>query len=921
MEALPKTFQPARYVKIKPRKFSIVPYRHKPKTLPDTTPFDFADGLKRVGAYLEAQSPIYRESSVLIVDYLKIRPGITAEEARFWVECFTNPQFQEPRRVPTIEEITEACRQPLESWGEFVASRLDRPLEFPSVCGIALFKLFSLEDFLTPWNRSFKPEDDRIRTAITFGFRLGWLPYLDKKAFQNLQKQLKRLLLANPLRASENESPPLCLEMVFQTGLDAETRPVVQQWLDDVSELVGEKPSSYSHIVYGLIFLLQSPELILHYFRKFNFTLSGEDEFAAWLSNIGLDGLDVLERSILLLPDYRTKQRHELCVLLGKSVVAPELAPFMFQLFQSGKEPRVGRDWLESHLIEAIVGLIGMMEREDPLSEEAASFLIDFGMDSQKEALEFYLSRAQPRVQDFMHKLKETKEKVTGFPISAATDPWFDEFLSRSNTVEALPEWCALLELPHLTIDGQPLERPLVVGLLARLRKLTVENYFESLKDPSWSEIGRKLDNTQLNEFLWSLFEMWQRTKPDWKDQWVLLALGIWGNDHTAMKLATAIQNWPSTGKLNRAEAALDVLGVIGTPTSISYVQRHALGHLPRVFSKRSKAVYERIAAERGLSTFELDDRIVPEAGLDRHCRRVLDFGPRQFTATLTPELKPVVLDAKGKKKRGLPAIEEGDDPVLAATAAREWPLFVEQITLIRDVQPRRFERAQMNGRNWLRDDFEKYVLGNPVTGNLTKHLIWRAFSKDGEFIGTFRVSEDDSYSDSHDKPFPMPEAAVIRLAHRLHFDETERARWLQLFSDYFISQPFPQLDRTVIPPSTVEISKDRITGIPDLEVQPDMNEITGKLLLLGWGLAPMQEPTKGKYFWRFLDFAKTWALAGFSFQTGPGFSFKEFLFMEGEPHDTFSAELATALPLKNLDPVLVSETLVELRTATNKGK
>lgn len=490
-----------------------------------------------------------------------------------------------------------------------------------------------------------------------------------------------------------------------------------------------------------------------------------------------------------------------------------------------------------------------------------------------------------------------------------------------NETNNAFPDWCDTQSLTLLSVTGKPLDRQHVLATLTFLAGLSWEDLIEPRKTRKWKELGATIEPDSLSRFFWDVFDRWQKTRPTPKCEWPLIALGIWGNDHTAMKLATAIQNWPATGKLNRAEVALDVLGVIGTPTALSYVQRHALGHQPVVFSRRSKAVYERIAAKRGLSTFELDDRIIPDAGLGRHWRRVFDFGPRQFTAELTGELKPVVLDAKGKRKRGFPAIEESDDPVLAATAAREWPLFVEQVTLIRDVQPRRFERALVNGRSWSRNDFEMYVLGHPVTGNLAKRLIWRAFSKDGEFIGAFRVSEDNSFGDSHDKPFAIPDDAVIKLAHRLHLDEPERQRWLQLFSEYFISQPFPQLEGTIIPPATCKISKDRITGIPDLEVQPDMNAITANLLFLGWGLAPMQEPTRGKYFWRFLDFAKTWVLAGFSYQTGAGFSFKEFLFMEGEPHDAFSAELANALPLKDLDPVLVSETLVELRTATNKGK
>ncbi len=914
MEATPRDFQPARYVLIKPKKFPAVAYRHKPRKQPEAPPFDFTDGLKRLALYFE-WDPSFP------VDPLKIKPGITTEEARFWVECFTNPKFQEPRRVPSLEEITEACRQPLEPWPEFVANRLNRPLDFPKVCGDALFKLFQVEDFLTQWKASFPSVDAGFRAAISFGFRLGWLPYLDQKEYRKFQKLVTERILASPPQEEEIRERSFFLEMACATGLNDGTRPIAKQWLDDLGEGIRTMPYLGLGLVREFIYSLKAPELILHHFRKLDLTITDKEEFAAWLSNIGLDGLDVLERSILSKSKYVEMEARRLCVLFGRSVVAPELAPFMLRLFQSGPFPQIGRNWLKAHPLESIAGLVDLIEAGDPLSNDAAQFLLEIELEGYEEALEYFLSTAHPSVREMVNKLKEVDESTAGTLISATTDPWFEEFLSRPSTVEVLPVWCIIRDLPKVTVEGQPLERPLVVGLLSRLRTLTVENYFESLKDPNWSEIGKKLDNPQINDFLWALFEMWQRSKPDWKDQWVLLSLGIWGNDHTAMKLATAIQNWPATGKLKRAEAALDVLGVIGTPTALAYVQRHALGHQPVVFSRRSKAVYERIAAERGLSTFELDDRIIPDAGLGRHWRRVFDFGSRQFTAELTGELKPVILDAKGKKKRGFPAIEDADDPALAAEAAREWPLFVERIALIRDVQPMRFERALVNGRSWARCDFEKHILGHPVTANLAKRLIWRAFSSDARFIGTFRICEDDSYSDSNDRPFPMPADAVFKLAHRLHLDEPERQRWLQLLVDYFISQPFPQLERNLIAPETIQVSKDRVTEIPDLEVQPEMNEITGNFLLLGWGLTPMLEPSKGKYFFRILDFAGVTALVGFSKDSGPGFSFKECLFLEGKPDDSFFPENVQAMSLKRVDPVVISETLVQIRTASNKGK
>jgi len=54
------------------------------------------------------------------------------------------------------------------------------------------------------------------------------------------------------------------------------------------------------------------------------------------------------------------------------------------------------------------------------------------------------------------------------------------------------------------------------------------------------------------------------------------------------------------------------------------------------------------VATERGLSEEQLEDRIVPDLGLDERGRRTFDYGPRQFRLVFGPNLKPLLRDVTG---------------------------------------------------------------------------------------------------------------------------------------------------------------------------------------------------------------------------------------------------------------------------------
>src|SRR5262249_52430225 len=77
------------------------------------------------------------------------------------------------------------------------------------------------------------------------------------------------------------------------------------------------------------------------------------------------------------------------------------------------------------------------------------------------------------------------------------------------------------------------------------------------------------------------------------------------------------------------------------------------------------------------------------------------------------------------------------------------------------------------------------------------RRLLWGAFDDKETLKQAFRVTEEREYVDVKDTAVALDYSSV-GLLHPLFLDETERAAWGELFADYEITQPFPQLGRAV---------------------------------------------------------------------------------------------------------------------------
>lgn len=305
------------------------------------------------------------------------------------------------------------------------------------------------------------------------------------------------------------------------------------------------------------------------------------------------------------------------------------------------------------------------------------------------------------------------------------------------------------------------------------------------------------LDPASAAEMAWSLFERWQAAGFPPKEGWILDALGLLGDDETVRRLSPLIRAWPGEGAHKRAVTALDVLAAIGTDVALMHLHHIAEKAKFRGLKTNARAKMDEVADALGLTAEQLADRLVPDFGLEPDGSMVLDYGPRRFRVGFDEQLKPVVADEDGTRRKALPRPNANDDPELAPVAYAAFSALKKDVRTVATDQIRRFERAMVAGRRWSGAEQRAFFVDHPLLWHLARRLVWATFDDGGAVTGSFRVAEDRTFADHHDAELTVADDAVVGIAHPLHLADTLPA-WGDLFADYEILQPFPQLGRDV---------------------------------------------------------------------------------------------------------------------------
>ncbi|MCZ2527989.1 DUF4132 domain-containing protein [Streptomyces sp. HB2AG] len=433
---------------------------------------------------------------------------------------------------------------------------------------------------------------------------------------------------------------------------------------------------------------------------------------------------------------------------------------------------------------------------------------------------------------------------------------------------------------------------------------------------PGIAVVKEVCDPESLTGFAWALFEGWRQAGMPPKDSWALNALGPLGDDGTVRRLDPLVRAWPGQGAHHRAVQALDVLAAIGTDTALLHLHGIAQRVKFKALKARAQEKIAQVAEGLGLTGEQLADRLVPDFGLDADGSTVIDYGPRRFTVGFDEQLRPYVLDEAGKRRKSLPVPGVRDDAELAPAARKHFSQLKKEVRTAAADQVRRFEAAMVTQRVWTAAEFQDLFVRHPLLWHLVRRLVW--LGESAGKVTAFRVAEDRTYADVEDETLLLPGDATVRLAHPLHLAGSLDA-WSELFADYEILQPFPQLGRPVHALTGEEAAGHRLTRFEGAKVP------TGKLLGLqrrGWERGTPEDNGVERWLSRrlgpdcYVVVAPDEGIAVGMVDTFPE-QVLETVWLDTRPGDYWPSR-EHPLRFGDLDPVTASEVLADLTELTS---
>jgi len=460
----------------------------------------------------------------------------------------------------------------------------------------------------------------------------------------------------------------------------------------------------------------------------------------------------------------------------------PRIAPLMAHAHFSAKAAgKTARSWMTAYPEETAIGLIPAAVGPAGTEREAAASALRFLTHGHRDAV---------RAAALEYGVSAIIESVTA-----------DALYELPKKVKKLPDFWSASSVTRPLLAGRThaLPEPAVTALAEMLS-------FTDLAFPyAGIELVRQAcDPQSLAEFSWDLFQLWRAVGAPSKHGWAMAALGHFGDDEVARKLAALIRKWPGEGGHKRALKGLDILAAIGTDIALMHLHGISLKLKFKALKKAAGAKIAQVAEDRGFTPEELADRLVPDLDLDNAGSMVLDFGPRTFTVGFDESLQPVVRDASGKRLKRLPKPGASDDAELAKGATSRWKALRKNAKALSRDQILRFEQAMCTRRRWDVATWRTFMLEHPFLIHVVRRLIWATYV-DGEVTATFRVGEDRTFTDARDEACPLADDAQIGIPHVLELDADILDSWGEILGNYEILQPFAQLGRDTYAPTDAE--------------------------------------------------------------------------------------------------------------------
>lgn len=791
---------------------------------------------------IEQLSTLKKGSSWWTVDWTNqnIPLFMSKQEAHFWflaLSCMEVLEHEEKKDKRTIQKLQDFLNsQTLD--GNLTLEKAMNLLEReedtwkekritpPSYIALSFYHLFGLEKvihFLATYNhpQAMKQEDYNNGSYYEGFSRL--LPILDESERKLCKELIKPHLKQKELEKGDIISPFL---IALDLGMKDELLPIVESWKS-------REPSirySYSEYRKNIIFLFQDSETVKRQMRKIGHLLKSVEELKLWIAITQYSDLEWVALSIkTVFNDYYNEQYKEMLkFFLG--IKATEVARPLLYLYALPKLAAETKNWFIECPYFAIEGLIpAVLDEDKKISELAVEILQSLFARGYGEIILKEKDKHSAEIQEKIKNEILENSTFTAEPFDDSTTPtWLSDAIKTVPKGKAI-SWVVPEELPPILIQKKKLSSSQIAAVLTELKEKGLEESSTLLKN-----LKEHAESTNLDNFVWKLFELWISLGASNKDKWAFTALGKLGGDRIALKLTPMIKVWPGESQHQRAVLGLEILKAIGSDTALMQLNGIAQKVKFKGLKEMANTFMESIAKKKGLRKSELEDRVVPDCGLDENGKREFDFGARKFQFVLGPDLKPMVKDEDGKIKDDLPKPNSKDDSDLANAFVEEWKLMKKQIREIGKIQAQRMSQAMVTGRRWKVEEWEMLIAKHPLITHIAKTLLWWVYFSDREkSIEVFRLTEEKDYADIHDNSLNLQGGTYVGIVHPLLLSQEEKKSWGQLFSDYEIIPPFSQISRPVYVLSEEDKNKEEIPGFTDQKVKAE--QLVFGLEKMGW--------------------------------------------------------------------------------------
>lgn len=243
---------------------------------------------------------------------------------------------------------------------------------------------------------------------------------------------------------------------------------------------------------------------------------------------------------------------------------------------------------------------------------------------------------------------------------------------------------------------------------------------------------------------------------------------------------------------LGAGNACVTVLGAMSHPEAIIQLIRLKRSIKYSVPRKLIEKNLKSAAEKQGMTVEDLEEIALPNYGFDSNGIRSEKFGDVKLEIRISGmDVNWKWILPSGKSQTGISKDVKTKFTGEISALKKE----LKEVKKILPSQRDRIDRLMMGERTWTYDQWKKRYLDHPIVSDMSRRLIWRFETNDGNKSGIWNQGR---IMDFRGVPLELSEDATVSLWHPIDASREEVKAWQDWLLNQRITQPFRQAFREI---------------------------------------------------------------------------------------------------------------------------